>query len=126
MQHNRGAWNRHANNGSPWSGPVSAEEVARAREGDWEVILAPNKAVSADWFGDIVGQEVLGLASAGARVMSFDNSDEQLARDKLVTERGLFAFTGAVLAWLIGKFIGFDLIRGQGQNEVSTVDCSDF
>jgi len=58
--------------------------------------------------------------------MSFDNSDEQLARDKLVTERGLFAFTGAVLAWLIGKFIGFDLIRGQGQNEVSTVDCSDF
>lgn len=39
MQHNRGAWNRHANNGSPWSGSVSTEEVARAREGEWKVIL---------------------------------------------------------------------------------------
>lgn len=97
-QHNRGAWNRHAKNGSEWSVPVSAEEVARARKGDWKVILTPNKAVPAEWFGDIAGKDVLGLASgggqqvplfaaAGARVTSFDNSDEQLARDKLVTER---------------------------------------
>jgi len=96
--HNRGAWNRHANNGSVWSVPVSDEEVARARAGDWKVILTPNKAVPADWFGDIAGKDVLGLASgggqqvplfaaSGANVTSFDNSDEQLARDKLVAER---------------------------------------
>lgn len=97
-QHNRGAWNRHAKSGSPWSIPVAAEEIARAREGNWRVILTPNKAVPADWFGNIAGLEVLGLASgggqqvplfaaAGANVTSFDNSDEQLARDQLVADR---------------------------------------
>ncbi len=97
-QHNRGAWNEHAEGGSEWSVPVSAEEVARARKGDWKVILTPNKAVPTEWFGDLADQDVLGLASgggqqvplfaaAGARVTSFDNSDEQLARDKLVADR---------------------------------------
>lgn len=97
-QHNRHSWNEHAKNGSEWSVPVSAEEVARARVGEWKVILTPNKAVPADWFGELAGQDVLGLASgggqqvplfaaAGARVTSFDNSDEQLARDQGVAER---------------------------------------
>jgi SAM-dependent methyltransferase len=97
-QHNRGAWNRHAKSGSCWSIPVAPDEIARAREGDWKVILTPNKAVPMDWFDDIAGKEVLGLASgggqqvplmaaAGAQVTSFDNSDEQLARDKLVADR---------------------------------------
>lgn len=97
-QHNRGAWNRHANSGSQWSIPVEADEIARAREGDSRVILTPNKAVPADWFGDIADKDVLGLASgggqqvplmaaAGANVTSFDNSDEQLARDKMVADR---------------------------------------
>lgn len=78
--------------------PVATEEIARAREGEWKVILTPNKAVPPDWFGDIVGKQVLGLASgggqqvplmaaAGANVTSFDNSDEQLARDKMVVDR---------------------------------------
>ncbi|GAB5559741.1 MAG: class I SAM-dependent methyltransferase [Synoicihabitans sp.] len=78
--------------------PVSSEEIARAREGDWRVILTPNKAVPSDWFGDVAGQDILGLASgggqqvpllaaAGANVTSFDNSDEQLARDKMVADR---------------------------------------
>lgn len=97
-KHNRGAWNRHAKSGSPWSVPVGTAEIARAREGDWRVILTPNKSVPADWFGDIAGHEVLGLASgggqqvplfaaAGANVTSFDNSEEQLARDQLVADR---------------------------------------
>jgi SAM-dependent methyltransferase len=97
-QHNRGAWNRHAKSGSRWSVPVSAAEIASAREGDGQVLLSPNQAVPADWFGGIVGKEVLGLASgggqqvplmaaAGAKVTSFDNSDEQLARDKMVADR---------------------------------------
>ncbi|MCF7687738.1 MAG: class I SAM-dependent methyltransferase [Cephaloticoccus sp.] len=96
--HNRQAWNEHARNGNPWSIPVSPEEIARARSGDWQVILTPNKPVPREWFGEITGQDVLGLASgggqqvplfaaAGARVTSFDNSDEQLALDKLVADR---------------------------------------
>lgn len=97
-QHNRGSWNEHARNGSEWSVPVTPEEVARARSGDWKLILTPNKAIPAEWFGNIAGKDVLGLASgggqqvplmaaAGARVTSFDNSDEQLARDQMVAER---------------------------------------
>jgi len=97
-QHNRQSWNRHAKAGSEWSVPVSPEEIARARRGDWKVILTPNLAVPREWFGDIAGKDVLGLASgggqqvplmaaAGARVTSFDNSDEQLARDQLVADR---------------------------------------
>jgi SAM-dependent methyltransferase len=97
-QHNRHAWNGHAQDGNPWSIPVSPEEIARARRGDWKVILTPNLAVPREWFGDITGKDVLGLASgggqqvplmaaAGARVTSFDNSDEQLARDQLVADR---------------------------------------
>jgi len=97
-QHNRHSWNEHAKNGNPWSIPVSPEEIARARDGHWEVILTPNKQVPRDWFGEMAGKDVLGLASgggqqvplfaaAGARVTSFDNSDEQLALDQLVADR---------------------------------------
>ena len=97
-QHNRSSWNDAAKKGNPWSIPVSGDEIAKARHGDWKVILTPNKAVPAEWFGDIHGHAVLGLASgggqqvpilaaAGAVVTSFDNSDEQLALDRLVADR---------------------------------------
>ena len=33
------------------------------------------------------GQQAAVLAAAGASVVSFDNSDEQLAKDKLVADR---------------------------------------
>ena len=96
---NRRAWNKQSNDAaSPWVQPVGADVIARARQGDWQVILTPTLAVPDEWFGEIAGQQVLALASgggqqapifaaAGARVTSFDNSDEQLAKDKLVAER---------------------------------------
>lgn len=97
-QHNRASWNEAARRGNPWSIPVTPEEIARARRGDWRVILTPNLPVPAEWFGEVQDRDVLGLASgggqqvpilaaAGARVTSFDNSDEQLALDRLVAER---------------------------------------
>lgn len=97
-QHNRVSWNEAVKKGNPWSIPVTPEEIARARRGDWRVILTPNRAVPADWFGDVRGRDVLGLASgggqqvpilaaAGARVTSFDASDAQLALDRQVAER---------------------------------------
>jgi SAM-dependent methyltransferase len=99
-QHNRASWNEAAKRGNPWSIPVSSEEIARARQGDWKVILTPNLAVPRDWFGEITGKHVLGLASgggqqvplfaaAGAKVTSFDNSDEQLALDRMVADRDM-------------------------------------
>lgn len=98
-EHNRRAWNRESTSGaSPWCEPVDATVIAAARRGDWQVILTPNRPVPRDWFGDLAGRRVLCLASGGgqqapvlaavgARVTSFDNSDEQLAKDTAVARR---------------------------------------
>ena len=97
--HNRAAWNKESKSGrSRWCQAVSADEIRAAQQGNWSVILTPNKTVPSDWFGNIKSKKVLCLASgggqqapilaaAGANVTSFDNSDEQLARDRFVAER---------------------------------------
>jgi SAM-dependent methyltransferase len=97
--HNRRSWNRQSAGGtSRWSRPVSRETTEAARQGRWEVILTPNRTVPPAWFGDVRGKSVLCLASgggqqapilaaAGADVVSFDASEEQLTKDALVAER---------------------------------------
>lgn len=98
VEYNRAAWNKQSLAGSRWCEPVSADEIAAARQGKWQVILTPNKPVPARWFGQVKGKRILCLASgggqqvpllaaAGAHVTSFDNSDEQLNKDRLVAER---------------------------------------
>jgi len=98
FEHNRRAWNRESLAGVVWSRPVSSEVVAKARTGHWSVILTPKLAVPKSWFGKIQGKQILCLASgggqqapvlaaAGGRVISFDLSDEQLAKDRLVASR---------------------------------------
>lgn len=75
---------------------MSTAEVAAARAGDWQVILTPTKAVPEDWFGDIQGKDLLGLASAGgqqvpllasagARVTSFDHSSLEIGLWRIAT-----------------------------------------
>ena len=99
VKHNEIAWDKQSSDAeSPWVQPVGSAEVEAARRGDWQVILTPTKTVPEHWFGDIRDKDVLGLASgggqqvpifaaAGARVTSFDNSPQQLAKDRLVAER---------------------------------------
>lgn len=98
LQYNREAWNRQSRQGSPWCTPVSSHQISAARAGNWSVILTPNKKVPSAWFGGLEGKDLLCLASgggqqapilaaAGAHVTSFDNSDEQLAKDALVAKR---------------------------------------
>lgn len=98
VSYNRSAWNRQSKAGSRWCEPVDPEVIQAARDGDWNVILTPNKTVPKAWFGELPGKRVLCLASgggqqapilaaAGAKVTSFDNSDEQLAKDRFVAER---------------------------------------
>jgi len=95
---NRQAWNKRASEGHVWSTPVDAETIARARAGDWQVVLTPRLPVPQDWFGVLAGRRVLCLASgggqqvpvlaaAGAEVVSYDLSDGQLALDRQVAER---------------------------------------
>ena len=97
--HNRAAWDRQSQSGeSPWVQPVDAATIAAARAGSWDVILTPTISVPRAWFGDLKGRRLLCLASgggqqapvlaaAGAEVTSFDNSDKQLAKDRLVADR---------------------------------------
>ena len=98
LEHNRDAWNRESSAGGEWSIPVSAQTIVAAKGGDWSVILTPLKLVPREWFGDLKAKRVLCLASAGgqqapilaaagAKVVSFDLSDEQLARDAEVAAR---------------------------------------
>jgi SAM-dependent methyltransferase len=97
-EYNRHAWDRQVEKGDRWTVPVSPEVVARARRGDWQVVLTPTKPVPHDWFPALAGLEVLCLASgggqqapvlaaAGACVTSLDNSPRQLAQDRLVADR---------------------------------------
>jgi hypothetical protein len=37
--HNRAAWDRRVEAGDEWTRPVSADVIARARAGDWSVVL---------------------------------------------------------------------------------------
>jgi SAM-dependent methyltransferase len=96
--HNRKAWDRMVADGSRWASPVSGEDIQRARQGDWHIVLTPNKPVPADWLQPIAGREVLCLAAsggqqapilaaAGAQVTVLDNSPAMLELDRRVAER---------------------------------------
>jgi len=95
---NRQAWNHWVEQGDRWTVPVDEAAIARARNGDWAVLLTNNKPVPREWFPDLDGLDVLCLASGGgqqgpifaatgANVTVYDNSPNQLARDKQVAER---------------------------------------
>src|SRR5262245_35844277 len=96
--YNRRAWDANVAKGNRWTVPVSAEEIARARRGDWSIVLTPTRPVPREWFGELAGRDVLCLASgggqqgpilaaAGARVVVLDQSPAQLGRDREVAQR---------------------------------------
>lgn len=96
--YNQRAWDKAVERGSEWTVPVGPEVIAAARQGSWQIILTPVKPVPPSWFPALAGCDTLCLASgggqqgpvlaaAGARVTVFDNSPQQLARDRLVAER---------------------------------------
>ncbi|HAF61135.1 MAG TPA: SAM-dependent methyltransferase, partial [Anaerolineaceae bacterium] len=98
-QHNQKAWDKLAQDGNEWTIPVSPEVIAAARRGDWQVLLTESKPVPRDWFPDDLhgcrilclasggGQQAPILAAAGATVITYDLSSEQLKRDQVVAER---------------------------------------
>ena len=95
LEHNRLAWNEAVKKGNQWTLPVTQTEIEAANRGDYRIILTPFTPVPQDWLGDVKGKKILCLASgggqqgpilaaAGAQVTVFDNSDEQLNRDRQV------------------------------------------
>ncbi len=98
LSYNRDAWNRQVEQGNQWTVPVTPEEIAAARRGEWHIVLTPVKQVPREWYPPLPGCDVLCLASgggqqgpilaaAGANVTVLDNSPRQLAQDRLVAER---------------------------------------
>ena len=110
VAHNRAAWDREVDSGNEWTLPVAPEVIARAREGEWSVVLIGYEPVPRHWFPEsLAGVDLLGLASgggqqgpilaaAGANVTIFDNSPRQLSRDEEVASR-----EGLALRTMLGE-----------------------
>jgi SAM-dependent methyltransferase len=136
VAHNRAAWDREVDNDNEWTRPAGPDVIARARHGDWSVVLIGYQPVPRDWFPpDLAGAAVLGLASgggqqgpvlaaAGAAVTVFDNSPRQLGRDEEVAARDGLAIR-TVLGDMrdLGVFAeaSFDVVF----NPVSNLFCPD-
>lgn len=136
VAHNRAAWDREVGKGNEWTRPVGPDVIARARAGDWSVVLIGYQPVPRDWFpADLAGAAVLCLASgggqqgpvlaaAGAAVTVFDNSPAQLGRDDEVAARdGLAIRTvlGDMRDLTVFPDASFDVLV----NPVSNVFCPD-
>ncbi len=97
-EHNARAWDEESIEESQWCTPVPSEVIEKARNGEIELKLTPNKFVPSSWVEDIKGKDVLCvgsaggqqapiLAAAGANVISYDISQEQLNKDLFVANR---------------------------------------
>ena len=84
--------------GWEWGIPISHEEYEKAAAGQWDMLLTPTKFVPHEWFGELKGKRVLGLASGGGQQMPIfaalgadctvlDYSEKQLASEHLVADR---------------------------------------
>ncbi len=84
--------------GWEWGRPIDHDTYLRAARGDWSVRLTPTKPVPRDWFGELRGRRVLGLASGGGQQMPIfaalgadcavlDYSDRQIASERMVAAR---------------------------------------
>ena len=85
-------------NGWEWGTPISHDVYVKAKNGKWDVLLTPTKYVPKNWFPDLNGIKLLGLASGGGQQMPIfaslgaectvlDYSEKQLENEKLVAER---------------------------------------
>ena len=91
--------NKWVKNGLEWTlPPISHEDFMKAKNGDFSISLTPNKPVPKEWLPPLKGKKLLGLASGGGQQMPvfaalgadctiLDYSDEQLANEKLVSQR---------------------------------------
>jgi len=134
--YNREAWNKEVETGdNRWTQPVSPEIIAKARHGEFSIVLTENIPVPHRWFPRLKGADVLCLAAGGgqqgpvlatlgANITVFDNSTSQLKQDQLVAERealNLKTLEGDAADLSIFAGESFDLIF----NPVSTVFMPD-
>ena len=93
---------RWISEGWAWGVPIDHDTYIRATQGDWSVRLTPTKPVPRDWFGELRGRRVLGLASGGGQQMPIfaalgaacavlDYSDRQIESERMVSKREGYA-----------------------------------
>ncbi|MCR5611281.1 MAG: class I SAM-dependent methyltransferase [Clostridiales bacterium] len=96
--YNSSVIDRWVKEGWEWGKPIGHEEYLAAKAGVWDVKLTPVKFVPHEWFGDLYGKKLLGLASGGGQQMPIfaalgadctvlDYSGEQLKSEREVAER---------------------------------------
>lgn len=89
---------RWVENGWEWGQPITHEQFLAAKEGNWSIVLTPTKPVPRDWFPELRGKKLLGLAcgggqqmpiftAAGAECTVLDYSERQLESERMVAER---------------------------------------
>lgn len=95
---NAKAIDKWCSEGWEWGVPISHGTFEKAKRGEWDVVLTPTKSVPHEWFGDLRGKDVLGLASGGGQQMPvfaalgakctcLDYSSAQLESERIVAER---------------------------------------
>ena len=95
---NAAAVDRWVEAGWEWGRPMDHETYLAACRGNWDVLLTPTKPVPHEWFGQLKGKKLLGLASGGGQQMPlftalgaectvFDYSEKQLESERLVAAR---------------------------------------
>ncbi|MFH6943171.1 methyltransferase domain-containing protein [Flavobacterium sp. FlaQc-50] len=98
VKHNKLAWDNYVDKKDRWTIPVSDQELENVKNGNWSIVLTPKKAVPKNWFPTLKGLKILGLASGGgqqgpilatlgADVTIFDNSEKQLLQDKTLSDK---------------------------------------
>ena len=89
---------RWVEEGWEWGLPISHEAYEKTLIGEWDMLLTPTKFVPHEWFGDLKGKKVLGLASGGGQQMPIfaalgadctvlDYSERQLESERVVSRR---------------------------------------
>ncbi len=89
---------RWVSEGWEWGRPISHDTYINALNGEWNVLLTPVKPVPHEWFGNLKGKKILGLASGGGQQMPvfaalgaectvFDYSQKQLESERAVSAR---------------------------------------
>ena len=99
---NAETWDEWAKGGCDWTIPITHEEFLAAKAGACNVYLTPCRYVPREWFGELGGKKLLGLASGGAQQMPvfaangadctvFDYSESQLEKERTVADREGYA-----------------------------------
>ena len=90
--------------GLKWMEPISHNDFINAKNGMELLTLTPHKKVPKNWYDDVKGKRILGLASGGGQQMAIlsalggectllDISDSQLEADRFIADREKYNIT---------------------------------